>query len=137
MIKKFAVIEGGVVVNVAEANPGWSPQGMTVVELGEGEAIDIGYTYDGVVFADPNPAPEPPVAQALTTPLQFVERFTEEEQLAIATATLSDPQIKLWYDKLLASQEVVADDPRLGAGMNAMVSAGLITAQRKDEILGA
>jgi hypothetical protein len=70
-----------------------------------------------------------------TTPLQFIDRFTDEEQLAIVTATMSNPVVKLWYDKLLAAQEVVFADPRLSAGLDGLVAAGLITAERKAEIL--
>lgn len=86
------------------------------------------------------PQPEPPTlpepAALRVTPLQFIDRFTDEEQLAIVSATLANPAVKLWYDKLLAAQEVVFDDPRLSVGMNNLVAAGLITEARKVEILG-
>lgn len=82
-----------------------------------------------VDFQNLPPLPTP------TSPLQFIEKFTEEEQLAIVTATMTQPVIKLWYDKLLAAGTVDMADPRLQAGMNALVSAGLITAERKEEIL--
>lgn len=69
------------------------------------------------------------------TPLTFINKFTDAEQLAIVTATLSVPQIKLFYDKLLASQEVVFNDPRLSAGLSALVAAGLLTQERMDVVL--
>lgn len=77
----------------------------------------------------------PPAAPAVTTPLQFIERFTESEQLAIVTAAMSTPALRLWYDKLMAAQEVVFDDARLSGGLDALVGAGLITAERKVELL--
>lgn len=69
------------------------------------------------------------------TPLEFIERFTEDEQLAVVTAVMQVPALRLWYDKLMASQQVVEDDPRLAAGMQALVDSGLITAKRRDEVL--
>lgn len=70
------------------------------------------------------------------TPLEFIERFTDEEQLAIVTAAQSNPALRLFYDKLMASLNVVADEPRLISGLSMLVAAGLLTAQRKSEILG-
>lgn len=69
------------------------------------------------------------------TPLQFLERFNDAEQLTIVTATMSSPVIKLWYDKLMAATEVVLSDPRLPLGLDALVSAGLITTARRAVIL--
>jgi hypothetical protein len=69
------------------------------------------------------------------TPLEFIERFTEVEQLAVVTAAMQVPALRLWYDKLMAAQQVVEDDPRLAAGLDALVSAGLITQQRRDEVM--
>jgi len=86
-------------------------------------------------YVAPPPPPAPPSAPASTTPLQFFERFTDAEQLAIVTATMTNPVVKLWYDKLLASTSVVFADPRLSAGLDNLVTAGLITAERKAEIL--
>lgn len=90
--------------------------------------------YDGPIYQEPDPN-QPSPAPLSTTPLQFLERFTDAEQLAIVTATMSDPVVKLWYDKLLAARDVVFADPRLSAGLDTLVSAGLITEARKAEIL--
>lgn len=76
-----------------------------------------------------------PALSAIATPLQFIERFTGEEQLSIVTAAMTTPALRLWYDKLMAAQEVVFNDPRLSAGLDALVTAGLITAERKSELL--
>lgn len=76
-----------------------------------------------------------PVIPRSLSSLQFIERFTESEQLAIVTASMQVPAIKLWYDKLLSASDVVQTDPRLIAGMDALVAAGLITAERSVEVL--
>lgn len=69
------------------------------------------------------------------TPLQFIERFTDAEQLAIVTMTQTSPQIKLWYDKLLAANEIDFDDTRTQKGMASLVALGLITQERSYAIL--
>jgi len=82
--------------------------------------------------------PEVPVVEPeieRITVLTFIERFTYEEQLGIVTATMTIPEIKLWYDKLIASEEVVLTDYRLLYGMEALVEYDLITPERKQEIL--
>lgn len=67
--------------------------------------------------------------------LTFISQFTDEEQLAIVQATLASPAVKLWYDKMLAADNVVFDDPRLLGGMQALIDNGLLTAERRDEII--
>lgn len=79
--------------------------------------------------------PLPPVQPIASTSLQFMDRFTEAEQLAIVTATMSVPQVKLWYDRMLCAEEIVYKDARTLAGLQALVAAGLITQARMDEIL--
>jgi hypothetical protein len=69
------------------------------------------------------------------TPLQFINRFTDAEQLAIVTATMQSPVVKLWYDKLLAAQSVEFADPRVASGLDSLVAAGLLTQDRALEIL--
>ncbi|MFN7725142.1 MAG: XkdW family protein [Rubrivivax sp.] len=80
------------------------------------------------------PTPPAPLATSCT-PLQFIDRFTEAEQLAVVSATLAVPQVKLWYDKLIAATEVVFADPRVAAGLDALVAAGLLTQARSEAIL--
>lgn len=86
-------------------------------------------TYEVVAL----PAPE-------WDPLTFLERFTQAERIAIrqAAAGVSSEALQLadWLDMLRAARTVVADDPRTVAGMAALVAAGLLTAGRRDEILG-
>lgn len=87
-----------------------------------------------VVFGTPTITPSPNPLESVT-PLQFFERFTEAEQLAIVSATMQSAAVKLWYDKLIAATEVRFDDPRLPVGLTALVSAGLLTEERKTQVL--
>ncbi|MFQ6333197.1 hypothetical protein [Methylophilus sp. 3sh_L] len=70
------------------------------------------------------------------SPLDFLELFTEQEQLAVVAATRESDPIKLWYDKMLASSFVDLNDKRTSAGLTALVDAGLIPQARYDQIMG-
>lgn len=86
----------------------------------------------------PEPAdPPPPAPPKQFTSLEFLDLFTESEQLAVATAAMQSAQVKLWYDRTLAAMSITLADPRTEAGLEALVTAGLLTAERKAEIAGA
>lgn len=67
--------------------------------------------------------------------LEFLDRFTDEEQISVATATMSNAQVKLWYDKLLAAEYIDITDPRTIGGVDALISSGLLDESRKDAVL--
>lgn len=69
------------------------------------------------------------------TSLEFLEKFTQAEQLAVVQATMNNAEIKLWYDKLIAATYVDLTDPRAEAGLDALIAAELIEPSRKGEIL--
>ena len=86
----------------------------------------------------PEPAdPPPPAPPKQFTSLEFLDLFTEAEQLAVATAAMQSAQVKLWYDRTLAAMFITLADPRTEAGLDALVGAGLLTAERKAAIVGA
>lgn len=67
--------------------------------------------------------------------LQFMDLFTDEEQLALAGAAMTDAATKLWYDRAVGAQFIALDDARLAAGLQAFVDAGLISGARRDLVL--
>ena len=86
----------------------------------------------------PLPAdPLPPLPPKQFTSLEYLDLFTEHEQLAVVSATMAVPQVKLWYDKMLAAGYITSADPRTEGGLAALVGAGLLTEARKVEILAA
>lgn len=92
-------------------------------------ALALAGEFGIISECDPLPVPK------RTTSLEFMDRFTDDEQITIVSATMSSPSVKLWYDKLIAATEVRYSDSRLIAGMQALVTAGLITQARMDAIL--
>jgi len=71
------------------------------------------------------------------TSLDYLDLFTEAEQLAVVQATMQNAQVKLWYDKMLAAGYITLDDPRTELGLAALVQAGLLQESRKLIILAA
>lgn len=92
-----------------------------------------------VVLEDEDPEPEvdEPEVQFKTvfTSLEFLDRFTEDEQLAVVSASMNIAEVKLWWDKMLAASYVDINDPRTAEGIDALISAGLLEAVRRDEVL--
>lgn len=89
------------------------------------------------VFAESPPAPPKPPRYPVFTALQMLDLFTESEQLAVVAATMSVPEVKLWYDRMIAASYVTYEDPRVEAGLAALVGAGLLDGGRKDAIVAA
>lgn len=79
----------------------------------------------------------PPAPPKQFTSLEYLDLFTSAEQLAVATAAMNNATVKLWYDRMLAASFITLADPRTEAGLDALVSAGLLTAARKTAIVGA
>ena len=69
------------------------------------------------------------------TAYQFLLRFTAQERTAYRTAAQTDELVADFLNLATAAQEIINDDPMTVAGMNYLVSAGLLTEQRKNEIL--
>lgn len=81
-------------------------------------------------FVDAPEVPPTPVARTLP-PLEFMGRFTPAESEALAQAAQSNASILLWMLRLSAAREVDLDDAQTIAGLDALVSAGLLTAAGK------
>lgn len=70
------------------------------------------------------------------TAYEFLLRFTAQERAAYRNAAKTDDNVADFMGLAQAAQEIVNDDSMTVAGMNYLVSVGLITEQRKNEILG-
>lgn len=69
------------------------------------------------------------------TSLEFRDLFTINEQLSIRESQLVDMEVGLVYDMMLSAQSIDISDPRTVQGMDLLVSKGLLTNQRRNEIL--
>ena len=76
-----------------------------------------------------------PILKTQFTSLEYLDRFTDAEQLAVVSATLQSAQVKLWYDRLLAASYIDLNDPRTEGGIDALIANGLIAADRKASLM--
>ena len=64
-----------------------------------------------------------------------LDLFTVTEQLTTVKATMSDPEVKLMYDRLLGATFLSYEDPEVEFGLNLLVQKNLLTLSRKQEIV--
>lgn len=94
------------------------------------------WTVEALPLPEPEPEPEP-------SPLQYprfygnakLDLFTQAEQLEVVTATMTDPMVKLMYDRLLGAAYLTYEDQETEQGLSLLVSKGLLTEERKAEIV--
>lgn len=73
--------------------------------------------------------------KTMFTSLEFRDLFTINEQLSIRESQLVDMEVGLVYDMMLSAQNIDISDQRTIQGMDLLVVKGLITNERRNEIL--
>ena len=71
----------------------------------------------------------------LDWPLEFLLRFTAAERTAIRAAAAVSPELADWIDQARFAREIELDAPTTAAGLDALVAAGLLTAERRAVVL--
>lgn len=123
---RWATINGdGFVVNIDDEFPGNSP---FVYPIPEGVSCGIGWYLELDTYYPPSPQK--------WTSYEFLLRLTSTERAAIRQVTNTDPNVADFLMLAQSAQEIQSNDPMTQAGMNYMVSIGVFTEQRKNEILG-
>lgn len=129
----WALIQNGTVSEVTDIDPaGRFHPSLVWVEFGAD--VKLGWTYDGGEFSPPIVAPEP-VEYPRFTALEMLSLFTETERRTVVQASMSDVDVKMWYDMMIAANYTTYEDPRTESGLQALVDAELLTPQRKAEIV--
>jgi hypothetical protein len=72
--------------------------------------------------------------QQIYTSLDFINLFTQLEQLALAATLQQNPALFVWFTKMLAAASVDATAPETVAAVSALATAGVITQTRAREI---
>ena len=94
------------------------------------------WVVEALPLPEPEPEPEPPSLQyPRFTGNAKLDLFTKSEQLEVVTATITDPIVKLMYDRLLGAAYLTYEDPETEQGLSLLVSKGLLTEERKAEIV--
>lgn len=97
------------------------------------------WAVEAIPETPPEPEPEPTPDQGPQYPRFYgnakLDLFTPAEQLAVVTETMSDPVVKLMYDRLLGAAYLAYEDAETEQGLQLLVDKGLLTAARKAEIV--
>ena len=99
----------------------------------EGEGYKF---WDGsrwIILQEYRTLPQPSIPRTITV-FEFRRRFTLEEKIALELAKESDVILKIFIDDLMSAQEVDLNDPEMKAGMDYIVSKGLLSPERENEI---
>lgn len=143
---RYALVRNNTIVNIIEADQAFidqiAPQWQHIEPLDQDyeQPADIGWACINGVIQVPAPTPAPAPSVKITR-LAFLNRFTDEEAIAIDLAsigaTVEAASIRRYMSKVNAAQYI--DLKRLDTrdGVLAMETAGLIGEGRALEILDA
>ena len=130
---KYVFIDNGVVADLTRIDPFLifsSDYAARFIDAPD--EVEGGWLYDGQFFTSP-PPPAPIFPRFVGN--EKLDLFTPPEQLAVVTATMTDPVIKLTYDRLINAAYLSYEDPEVELGLTMLQSRGLITPDRKAEIV--
>lgn len=124
-----------IVENVAYTlDMSWNPgDNLFLVLLQENESCQIGQQYDE--NSNPRFFGTPTPREKIYTAYQFLMKFTAEERASFRNAALTDSVVADFQELAIAAQEISNINAMTIAGMDYLVSAGLLTQQRRDDIL--
>lgn len=122
-MKRVAVIQSNYILNVVLLN---TNDPLESNQMLEADALAAGYTYI--------PQPIQPNRKIWSTVSEFWNEFTILEKSGIIESPST--QIKLLNTELAMWRgDVWSDDERVQMGLDALVSAGIISESRKNEIV--
>lgn len=89
---------------------------------------------------EPEAMAAPPAPSRIITPRAFRMRFTSTERATITLAASQalgdgDATLQVYLDDLSSATEIDLDHPEITSGLDALVDAGLLTVERRDEML--
>ncbi len=118
------------VVATLDALPDHNPETQRCRRIGDA------WTVEAIPEPELPSAPEPLPPQF---PVFFgnakLDLFTPSEQLAVVTATMTDPVVRLMYDRLLGAAFLTYEDPETEQGLQLLVVKELLTPERKAHIV--
>ena len=101
----------------------------------EGIAIGIGWERQGGIFVDPFSTPSEIILSTTLTPLEFINRFTDDEGKSILLLSRTNLDVELWWIKYNKATYINLNDPQTIAGVQALEQSGIIGPGRAVEIL--
>ena len=138
-VKVYAYIRDDLVIRLAICESA-SVANLQVVALGFSRAEDVteidprplpGWTWPVGQAPVPGELPAPPKPRLITT-TDLINRFSSDEWEILATHTSA--KARAFVARLQACSNVWLDDPKLAIALGAMVSAGILSADRPAQI---
>jgi hypothetical protein len=130
----YAVIKGEVVDGIAIADAPLDTDGMWVCVDGMDPMPGPYWTYKNGAFAPPV-IPPAPVLPNIISKVAFRFRMTDAEYVGVINAAKTDVEVQAWVETFNMVSQVNLSDERTVAGLNVLVSKGLLTQERATEIL--
>lgn len=134
-MKRWALVENELVANVVEQDDQPKIEGVWI-EIPDGKA-GPGWKYVNGAFVNPEPPPPPFVRPQTLTKLQFRFRMTDAEYVGILSAAKTDVAVEAWVKTFDMAPFINVEDQRTKDGVAVLVSKGLLTQERANEILTA
>lgn len=100
------------------------------------EADFVEANYPGH-YALVGPEPAPPAPPPIITKIAMLTRLTDAEYVGILAAAKTDVEVEAWKTRFDAASTIDLNDSRTVAGIGLLVTKGLLTQARGDEILTA
>ena len=137
MTKRFAILNAASIVeNVALAEDSLDPAWIDLTDIDPQPGIGWSYT-EGAFTPPPAPPPPPPEPRIITKVAMLTRRLAQAEFVGILAAAKTDVAIEAWKYVFDAASTIDLDGQNTRGGMTLLVSKGLLTQARADEILGA
>lgn len=139
---RYAIVTDGIVTSVVLADDAADAPGG--IPLTDGSSVGPHWDYDGTDFTAP--APVVALPQTITTPYEFLNRFTMDEQVGIELALAGDnptvtlsvsnkATLKVFMRFVSTATVIHLDSDNATSGVAFLLGVGLIAAGRDVEIL--
>lgn len=87
-------------------------------------------------YVPPVEPPQEPSPRRVGTYTELMDKFTQQEKMAILAAAKQSPELELILMQATASNRVALDSELLAQNLAALVQAGVISQERVDGVLG-
>lgn len=104
------------------------------IDVTDRPGAQLGYSYDALTDTFAAPPAQPDYGKTVDA-REFMLRFTAGERKAIRLAAKTDDDIADWYAIAQVPTPIRLKHPTTLAGLDALVTKGLLTAARRDAIV--
>lgn len=130
----YAVVKGDTVDGIAIADSPLDTDGIWICVDGMEPMPGPYWTYKNGAFAPPV-IPPAPVLPNIISKIAFRFRMTDAEYVGVLSAAKTDVEVAAWVETFNMVSRIDLDNQRTKDGVAVLVSKGLLTQERANEIL--